>query len=417
MMSSFSVTFLGTSSGGGPSESRNCSSLICDVVGDGSLWMVDCAEGTTRQFTFQIRSHTNLKLNKVSKIFVTHMHADHIMGIVPFLRNILFPPPTGTSDTLALHDAKPPKIEIYGPSGIRIFVRQIMKMTLTRTADFFVVHELITPGDQITPCTPHDNTINSIQRLDMMHCNEVAGQDILCSEDGFWREFTGSRGLFGDIFVDAGPILHRDPCLGYVIREASGPNRKLVILGDTHDPSSITPLCVSPSPSLLIHEATDAHIPKHVDYNARRSPEAVLEKALSRGHSIPAMAGTFARIIGAERLVLNHIGGRFPAPKYAQDHRSAVMREIERQATEAWASRIPAVAAHDFMQVHIPAMMPVSASIASSSSSSMSISSEMMTLHTSESVTMQLHHADPTEGFLYANKSRDHSNRSRKRRR
>jgi len=33
-----SVTFLGTSSGGGPSDSRNCSSLVVDVHGDGSLW-------------------------------------------------------------------------------------------------------------------------------------------------------------------------------------------------------------------------------------------------------------------------------------------------------------------------------------------------------------------------------------------
>lgn len=34
------ATFLGTSSGGGPSESRNCSSLVLDVVGDGSLWSI-----------------------------------------------------------------------------------------------------------------------------------------------------------------------------------------------------------------------------------------------------------------------------------------------------------------------------------------------------------------------------------------
>lgn len=34
------ATFLGTSSGGGPTESRNCSSLILDVVGDGSLWSI-----------------------------------------------------------------------------------------------------------------------------------------------------------------------------------------------------------------------------------------------------------------------------------------------------------------------------------------------------------------------------------------
>lgn len=33
-----SVTFLGTASGGGPSESRNCSSLICEISNDGTLW-------------------------------------------------------------------------------------------------------------------------------------------------------------------------------------------------------------------------------------------------------------------------------------------------------------------------------------------------------------------------------------------
>ena len=33
-----SATFFGTSSGGGPSESRNCSSTVIDIVGEGSLW-------------------------------------------------------------------------------------------------------------------------------------------------------------------------------------------------------------------------------------------------------------------------------------------------------------------------------------------------------------------------------------------
>jgi len=32
------VTFLGTSSGGGPTKTRNCSSLIVDTLGDGTLW-------------------------------------------------------------------------------------------------------------------------------------------------------------------------------------------------------------------------------------------------------------------------------------------------------------------------------------------------------------------------------------------
>jgi ribonuclease Z len=87
------------------------------------------------------------------------------------------------------------------------------------------------------------------------------------------------------------------------------PNRKIVILGDTYDPSPIAPLCMSAS--LLIHEATDAHIPREIAPQHKRSPETVLHTALARGHSIPQMAGEFAKTINAEKLVLNHIGGRY----------------------------------------------------------------------------------------------------------
>lgn len=83
-----------------------------------------------------------------------------------------------------------------------------------------------------------------------------------------------------------------------------------MILGDTDNPSTITGLCLEPSPNVLIHEATDAHIPKSVDPRAKRPLELIKERALARGHSIPEMAGTFAKSIGAQRLYLNHIGAR-----------------------------------------------------------------------------------------------------------
>ena len=90
------VTFLGTASGGGPSDSRNCSSLVCDILADKSLWsepysfnqhstisyqdiVVDCAEGTTRQFQLQPASNKpRLNLNRITKIFITHMHGDSL---------------------------------------------------------------------------------------------------------------------------------------------------------------------------------------------------------------------------------------------------------------------------------------------------------------------------------------------------
>ena len=98
------VTFLGTASGGGPSDSRNCSSLVCDILADKSLWsepysfnqhstisyqdiVVDCAEGTTRQFQLQpISNKPHLHLDRITKIFVTHMHGN-------LLTSKLSPPP------------------------------------------------------------------------------------------------------------------------------------------------------------------------------------------------------------------------------------------------------------------------------------------------------------------------------------
>ncbi|KAF9459569.1 beta-lactamase-like protein [Collybia nuda] len=404
------ITFLGTSSGGGPSESRNCSSLVCDILGNGSLWMVDCAEGTLRQFAFQPKGQIQLKANRVTKIFITHMHADHIMGIVPLLRGVLFPP--STDSTTIKHSEKPPRVEIYGPSGIRNFVRQVMKMTLTNTSDTYTIHELLTPDDPSLPClSPAGIKIHSTDP-NVMHISEVAGSDIRCADDGFWRGLTESKGAYGRIFVDAGPISHRDPCIGYIFREDSWPLRKLVILGDTSNASTIAPLCLSPSPSLLVHESTDAHIPRNVDPKANRSLQVVLDKTLSRGHSIPTMAGTFAKAVGAERLVLNHISGRFPAPRNHQDHRTAIIHEIEKQATEAWNSSKSAIVAWDFMRIEIPAIMTTNLNTSDSSA----LSTDNTDVGSTTTQMIPLSYSDPAEGSPHAG-MREFDPKTKKRRR
>ncbi|SJL00153.1 uncharacterized protein ARMOST_03465 [Armillaria ostoyae] len=346
MARALSVTFLGTSSGGGPSPTRNCSSLVASVCKNGSLWMVDCAEGTLRQFYNQPATYDNvqhLKVSRVNKIFITHMHADHVMGIITFLRNMLYPVPLPTAQSQ--HHPKPdPNVEIYGPAGIRNFVRLNMKMTLSRSSDKYVVHELLTPEDTVTPCATED-----------LHSSEAPGRDIV-SEDGFWPEITKGPGFYGDVCVDAGPIAHRDPCLGFIFRESVSPYRKIVILGDTYDPTSLVPLInqFSSSPtSLLVHESTDAHIDSTIDIKAKRSKETVASTALARGHSTPDLAGAFARTIDAQKLVLNHIGSRFPAAT-GGGFRANVIREIERQANVAW-GKGTARAAWDYMRVVVPA--------------------------------------------------------------
>jgi ribonuclease Z len=96
------VTFLGTG-GSVPTKQRNLPSFA--VRTDGGLVMFDCGEGTQKQFLI-----AKLGLNREMRILISHMHADHILGIPGLLHSMSF---MGRSRDL----------EIYGPPGIRAFVQ------------------------------------------------------------------------------------------------------------------------------------------------------------------------------------------------------------------------------------------------------------------------------------------------------
>ena len=76
------ITFLGTSSGV-PTRSRNVSSVALRLSQRSELWLFDCGEGTQHQF---LRS--DLKVSQIRRIFVTHMHGDHIFGLMGLLASI-----------------------------------------------------------------------------------------------------------------------------------------------------------------------------------------------------------------------------------------------------------------------------------------------------------------------------------------
>ncbi|TFK89375.1 hypothetical protein K466DRAFT_486979 [Polyporus arcularius HHB13444] len=324
--------------------------------------------------------------------------ADHTMGTLTFLRTVLGAPPAASSSSAIVPapNRRAPQVEIYGPRGIRRMLRMLWYSTHTHSQHAFAVHELLFPGQE--PSVAADVQGDDANPVDVRRESECVGRDIWCDDDGFWKGVVSHSPKYNHygVVVDAGPILHRDPCIGYIIREvpptpfhpSSRLPRKLVILGDTHDPSPLIPLIhadpafalalpevdvhgtgtrVRIPVSLLVHEATDAYIPRRIDPDERtgrnRTQESVLAKTVQRGHSTPAMAGAFAKRIGAERLVMNHIGARFPAPsqhgpQIRERFRQACVREIERQAAEAWIPRGHAgarpQAAWDYLSVVVP---------------------------------------------------------------
>ena len=91
------IIFLGTSSAV-HSKERNQVSIA--VKAFGKVMLFDCGEGTQRQML-----HTKVSPMKISKIFITHFHGDHILGL------------PGLIQSLGLHGRKE-KLIIYGPKGL-----------------------------------------------------------------------------------------------------------------------------------------------------------------------------------------------------------------------------------------------------------------------------------------------------------
>lgn len=92
-----------------------------------------------------------------------------------------------------------------------------MKMTLTKTADNYTVHELLCAGDPVTPCLPATRTAQDMYDANVLHVNEIAGEDLHCDQRGLWTSVSKSSGPFGEVLVDAGPIAHRGQLRAFIL--------------------------------------------------------------------------------------------------------------------------------------------------------------------------------------------------------
>lgn len=272
-------------------------------------------------------------------------------------------------------------LEIYGPLGTRAYVRNGLTYTHTLLGSPYVVHELRFASD------PASDDYTALAP----HACELPGKNIP-QTDGVWPDF-----LKDDIVtVSAAPILHSVPCIGFVVTElpvpgkidprkyipelkrtktpmsamsrlqrgesvelSDGtilqgpprrPGRKLVILGDTYDPSPIADLAMDAD--VLIHEATNAYLPG-VDPNTKveDTRESVEARTRSRGHSTPQMAGAFAKRIGAKKLVLNHFSARYAGNDDVDENATKVMQAIWRLAAGEFDGEV--VCARDLMSFDV----------------------------------------------------------------
>ncbi|MDB9315883.1 ribonuclease Z [Spirulina sp. CS-785/01] len=120
------ITFLGTSSGV-PTRSRNVSSIALRLPQRAEIWLFDCGEGTQHQL---LRSE--LRSSQIRRIFITHMHGDHIFGLM------------GLIASCGLAGSGQP-IDIYGPPGLKDYIFTCAKYSYMKLFQRVNIHA-VRPG-------------------------------------------------------------------------------------------------------------------------------------------------------------------------------------------------------------------------------------------------------------------------------
>ncbi|MEM5948087.1 ribonuclease Z [Spirochaetia bacterium 38H-sp] len=129
---------------------------------EGDLFLFDCGEGTQ----VSLRA-LNLRWKKISAIFISHTHADHVTGLPGILM-------------LSSQVDRNEPLFIYGPPKVREYVEMSRKVL-----DMYINYEIV---------------VREIP----------AGESVVCHEgDGFC--------------VRSFPLRHTKPCVGYTLEESSRP--------------------------------------------------------------------------------------------------------------------------------------------------------------------------------------------------
>ena len=118
------IFFLGTGAGM-PAKLRNVTSIALKLLEErGAVWLFDAGEATQHQIL-----HTPIKPRRIEKIFITHLHGDHIYGLPGLLSSRSFQ--GGESE-----------VTVYGPKGIKDYIHVSLSISQTYLKYPLVVIEI-----------------------------------------------------------------------------------------------------------------------------------------------------------------------------------------------------------------------------------------------------------------------------------
>lgn len=280
------VVMLGTS---GSTPTRDRSMPAVAAVYDGGVYLFDCGEGTQMQM---LRYGVNAY--KVRAIFISHTHADHIIGIAGLVR------------TLAM-ERRRDALDIFVPKGCEGAIKSLIGFDKA-----IIGYEIIVHG--ISGGIAYRGKGFSVKAFRIDHTIPCLGY--VFREDKKRRFIAGRAarlGISGPMHSELqrkGRIRvgRRIVSIGQVTREVAG--KSVAYASDTR-PSSATAAAAA-GVDLLIHESSYS------------DSEAALAK--ERKHSTASEAARVAAKAKAKRLVLTHISARYSSAAELEKEARAVFK-------------------------------------------------------------------------------------------
>ena len=302
---SLQVIFLGTAASI-PTVERALPSVV--VKRKNELFMFDCGEGVQRQMI-----KARVGFHKKMKVFVTHMHGDHVLGL------------PGLLQSMSLLD-RTRKLEIYGPVGIKEFIKAIQ-----RTVQFVLTYQVeiceienegvvCEENEYYVQVAQTDHVIPSfayalIEKPRPGKFNPEKADRLGIPEGPLWSKLQHGE----KVKLPTGKMVTPEQVVG-----SQRVGRKIVYSGDTRPVKSLEKL--AESADLLIHEAT--------------LDDDLTERAEEDGHSTPSQAARTAKKAKAKRLVLTHISSRYKSASPLLEQARKIFPNVD--------------VAEDFTKIEIP---------------------------------------------------------------
>jgi ribonuclease Z len=271
------LLFLGTG-GSVPTPERNTTSIA--LRHGPEVLLFDCGEGTQRQFM-----RSSFSYMKVTRIFITHLHGDHFLGLPGLIQSMNF-------------NGRERQLAIYGPEGIKALMSAVLGLGYYDLGFDVRTVELVggeaVEGDGFT-----------VRAVEVEHTVPALGY--VFEENPMPGRFMPERAK--ELGVPEGPLFARLQG-GQAVKvggrtvgpeSVTGPPRtglKMAYSGDTRPCPRFSE--AARGADLLVHEATVASDLK--------------EKAKAFGHSTAEEAGRFAAEAGVGKLYLVHFSGRYEDP-------------------------------------------------------------------------------------------------------